>query len=608
MVVRLLLFFSILLISSTIHAQDEAKVRSVRFIGNNSFTRNELIDLVTLKPSGFLNRLIFDRKTVYFDQYHFDDDCQNISFFYMNEGFPDVIVKPGQLKLSKNGKRVKIVFNIEEGQYFSFNEVIFATHSDSAIFKGMSKKRILMTGDRFMSLPGSRFREESIRNDKLLITNIVSEQGYPYAKVWAEAIPDTVTYDATLKWHIDKGNSAFFGSTTISGDTSVSRHHITRQLRYKAGNRWTQHRIDLSQRSIYSLGVFRVVTVKGRAENDQPDTIPVSVYVKDAPRISSRFGIGYGKEERLRLFTELQLLRFPGGVSRMAASVRHSYIEPINVSVKFYQPAFPLRSTHLLVNPYFVMEREPVYELNRFGGEIGLMGQTGRHLSGNITFYSENIHITDMNKDAVYNKIISSKGYSKTGLSGGLVYSTLMPATDPESGISISGGAKWNGTLFDSRYPFLRLIAKSVYYHRISKTLLLATRAEAGTIKPTAGGSFIPVEERFFGGGIESLRGWARHRLGPVNDEGQQVGGLSSITITAEPRIRLTNSFALAIFADAGNVWRSSYSFPINDFRYSAGAGIRIKTPIGPVGIDAARPIFDQETKWRIHFNIGNPF
>jgi outer membrane protein insertion porin family len=118
----------------------------------------------------------------------------------------------------------------------------------------------------------------------------------------------------------------------------------------------------------------------------------------------------------------------------------------------------------------------------------------------------------------------------------------------------------------------------------------------------------VPVEERFFAGGSRSVRGWARQQLGPKDDENRPTGGFSTIEASLEPRISLFGPLSMVVFMDVGNVWQQTEDFSLNEIRLSAGGGLRYSTPIGPVGIDAARPVWDNNNQWQIHFNIGHAF
>jgi outer membrane protein insertion porin family len=96
--------------------------------------------------------------------------------------------------------------------------------------------------------------------------------------------------------------------------------------------------------------------------------------------------------------------------------------------------------------------------------------------------------------------------------------------------------------------------------------------------------------------------------LGPKNEYGDPGGGRSLLEGSAEFRISISKIVVFSLFADAGNVWAGSFNYHLNDLHYAAGTGIKVKTPIGPVGLDFARPIFDSETQWQIHLNIGHSF
>ncbi|NOR76608.1 MAG: BamA/TamA family outer membrane protein, partial [Draconibacterium sp.] len=109
-------------------------------------------------------------------------------------------------------------------------------------------------------------------------------------------------------------------------------------------------------------------------------------------------------------------------------------------------------------------------------------------------------------------------------------------------------------------------------------------------------------------GGSNSVRGWSRSNLGPKDESGRPIGGKSLLEGSAELRFSAGKKIILATFCDMGNVWEEAFSYKLNELRYSVGTGIRIKTPIGPVGFDFARPVFDRDTKWQFHFNIGHSF
>jgi outer membrane protein insertion porin family len=75
-----------------------------------------------------------------------------------------------------------------------------------------------------------------------------------------------------------------------------------------------------------------------------------------------------------------------------------------------------------------------------------------------------------------------------------------------------------------------------------------------------------------------------------------------------ELRFTIYGPLGGVVFTDWGNVWRETYTYRLDDLRYSAGAGVRFKTPVGKIRMDFARPIFDDSRTWQFHLSIGPAF
>jgi outer membrane protein insertion porin family len=138
--------------------------------------------------------------------------------------------------------------------------------------------------------------------------------------------------------------------------------------------------------------------------------------------------------------------------------------------------------------------------------------------------------------------------------------------------------------------------------------MVLATRLRLGGINSYDDNEFVPIEDRFFAGGSSSVRGWARAMLGPKDDEGTPIGGNSLIELSVELRYPIFGILSGVVFTDAGNVQLDKFSYDLGDLHYAAGLGIRIATPIGPVRVDVARPIFDDDHDTQLHINVGQAF
>jgi outer membrane protein assembly factor BamA len=170
-------------------------------------------------------------------------------------------------------------------------------------------------------------------------------------------------------------------------------------------------------------------------------------------------------------------------------------------------------------------------------------------------------------------------------------------------------------------FNYLETTAEGRHYLNLADRAIIATRVRAaalgGTDEPDA---TIPFFKRYFLGGAQSLRGWGRFEVSPLTSDGLPIGGYTSLEATIEARVPVTTNIGGVLFVDGGNVWTGTYDFDFGDMRYAAGAGLRYRTPVGPIRVDFGyqltpnrqlvidgRP-FSEQRRWRIHFSVGQAF
>src|SRR5581483_9623793 len=115
--------------------------------------------------------------------------------------------------------------------------------------------------------------------------------------------------------------------------------------------------------------------------------------------------------------------------------------------------------------------------------------------------------------------------------------------------------------------------------------------------------------ERFYAGGINSVRGYERWRVGPLVDD-DPIGGRSVVEWSLELRHPITEQLGGALFLDAGQVSRSSFDIPFGSLRYGTGFGVRYKSPVGPLRVDLGFPVQppDDDPRWQVHVSVGAAF
>jgi outer membrane protein insertion porin family len=159
----------------------------------------------------------------------------------------------------------------------------------------------------------------------------------------------------------------------------------------------------------------------------------------------------------------------------------------------------------------------------------------------------------------------------------------------------------------DSR--FVKTTGITTYFHPIWFNHIISGRAQGGYGFGWSDDP-LPLFERFYLGGPNSLRGVKFRRISPVDDSGTRIGGTSEVLGTAEYIVPLPFNLRVAAFFDIGNVYGFKTKFDITETREAAGAGVRWLSPFGPIRVDYGINL-DRKTGedfGALHFSVGSPF
>ncbi|MGH8100360.1 MAG: BamA/OMP85 family outer membrane protein, partial [Chthoniobacterales bacterium] len=120
----------------------------------------------------------------------------------------------------------------------------------------------------------------------------------------------------------------------------------------------------------------------------------------------------------------------------------------------------------------------------------------------------------------------------------------------------------------------------------------------------------IPIDERFFNGGNNTVRSFGERDLGPLDPKGNPIGGEFFTVFNIEYTFPIVGELQGALFTDAGNLLPSSEHPSLDDMRYGVGMGLRYKLPIGPIRLDYGfnPDPHEHEDSGAFHFSFGFAF
>jgi outer membrane protein insertion porin family len=603
--IHFLILSIILCLPHLLRGQTEPRVRKIKIQGNETFSDKKIKDQFSTKASTWIGRKFLGQEASYYTQDVDQLFQKELKHYYYSEGFVHLQILPTITTLNKRNTKIRITLRMQEGAPVIINKLKF--ESRDTLWRQQLLQYSRQPKTEITALPGIRFRDDLIWNDRNVVNQQMVDHGYAYAVVEPQINADSTNNTASLTWQLNPGPLNHFGAITISGAEYTPERLIYKQLTIKKGDPYSRQALNTSQQQIYQLGTFRIASLQAQLNDAQTDTIPIHIAITEAPRHSVKFGLGYGREDYVRAFVDYQVLNFTGGARRLNLYAKHSHIEPYRFEATVTQPAAFSPNSTLALKTAIQKTDEPGYELFSSSADLSILQKINKSLSATFDLFYETINL-DTTSLALIEDLDILDNYSKNGFSATLLFNNTHPRFDPSSGWMVTILPKYNTTLLNSEYPFLKLQSEVKHYQQIFDPVILAMRLKAGTIKPIGDNSTIPVEERFFAGGSRSVRGWARQELGPVDDSDTPTGGNSTVEFSIEPRIKIYGPLSMVIFWDGGNVWSETNAINLSDLRYAMGSGIRFSTPIGPVGIDLARPVWDETKTWQLHFNIGHAF
>lgn len=600
---RIILITSILLLPFETFAQKKPVVKKIVFEGNTTLSDGALVGQMNTEGPTFLDRLQFWKRNPTFSRYTLDDDIERLKSYYQRNGFlrPQINYL---LDSSRNGRRVSIHIRITEGQPIITHQIGIQAGSlpaDSGFVEQARKDFPLKTG--------KRFTDQDVFQTEDQLTAAFNNRGYPLANIDRTIRVDTTSNSVDLDFSVNPGPKAYFGRVTVKGDSLVPLRFIQNRFKFSPGDRFSRKQLQLTQQRLYDSELFSYVVVRAQPDSIRGDSIPVTIYLREKPRWSLQAGVGYGTEDRVRLSAELTRLHFLGGARRFIFHGKHSYFLPFSLDAKFIQPDVFRDNLDFILNPFYMRENERGFDVDRLGSGVTFQQTFSSGTSAYVMYTLEKDWVTDKTLAAIDSTVSPQDSiHNKSGITFGINRNTTKNFFDPKKGWVLDAYVTYMGVGFQSEYHYVKVETDVRHYIPFNGNWVFAGRLRGGVIKPVKGDANSPLEDRFLLGGANSLRGWSRNAISPVNAEGAPIGGNSVFEGSAEVRFPVYDIFSGAAFVDFGNVWPDAFQYRFNGMNYDAGLGLRIKTPVGPIRLDVATPAFGPKFRTQFFLTIGQAF
>ena len=397
---------------------------------------------------------------------------------------------------------------------------------------------------------------------------------------------------AEIDLHFLTGAQYRFGTTHYVDRGGYPERFLKRFVSYKQGDVFSYSQLGRTQVNLIDADLFRSVSVRAMPQFEENYQVPVEVELQPLPRHRLRPGIGYGTDTGGRISLDYRHLNLWGAAHELVGKALLAQWRQQLEATYIIPDRRRLDSLTLLT---VGTEREDVdtYYRREVFGEAEYRRSFGRGYSGSlfIRTTSERSRIADDNKRTQ----LLLQGIR-------LGWQRMDHPLTPERGSKIQLELQGADENWFSDTSLLQLSIDGATLVPLPQRFSVFIRLRGGTTWHRHQFNTLPVSLRYFAGGDRSVRGYKYHSLGPVNDEGDVVGGKHLLVGSVELERRFLQRWGVATFYDAGNAFDS-----FSDYRLKQGAGVGLRyfTQIGAIRLDLARQLGGKDNRYRLHFSLG---
>jgi outer membrane protein insertion porin family len=457
---------------------------------------------------------------------------------------------------------------------------------------------------------GDVFSRTKLRDSVKGISDLYSAIGRASADVTPNTTQDTPGRVINITFEIAEGPETYVERINIAGNTRSEEKILRREIPMAEGDLFTSQKLARAKQRLTNLNYFDKVEAK-TAPGSSKDKIIVNIDVTEKPTGLFSIGGGYSSQDGVLGTLDLSQRNFLGKGWEVFLRIRGG--ENLQTgTIGFTEPWLfdrPLAAGFDLFNVRRIL---PDYTVNSTGGDIRLGHPIGEYSRWNATYRVSEDRVSDVNPLGSP-ELLSQEGTHLTSLIGvNFTRDTRDNVFDPTRGGLQVFGFDFGGVGFGEQ--FIRTVVTSTYFQPLPWMNHVLSFRVMGGYSLGWSNDPVPLFERFYLGGSNSLRQFKALQVSPKDSTGTRIGGNSELLFSAEYHIPLVFGLKAAVFTDIGQVWgpdiAAGTKVDLSDLRYGVGAGLRWNSPFGPIRIDYGIKLDQKkgESFGEFNFSAGSSF
>ncbi|HSG65068.1 MAG TPA: autotransporter assembly complex family protein [Gammaproteobacteria bacterium] len=438
--------------------------------------------------------------------------------------------------------------------------------------------------------PGAPLQHAAYEQLKRRLVERAFQRGYVEAGFSSnrlDVFPQEHAADVELKF--DSGPRYTFGEISVSQEV-LDESLIEGYYEFRRGDPYDRARLTELYSTLTNSGYFNVIDVRPMPANRETREIPISVSATGLPRRAISYGLGFSTDTGPRF----RFGRIDRRVSsRGTQSGVNGQLSPV-ISELSYNRRLPYGDPRSEWVSFDVgIKHEDTETAVSDTLELGARRVQSRRFG-----WQETQSINLIIEDFIVGEIESRSRLVMPGISWQKITadSAFRPSRGYRLVLELSGANDDLG----SDTTFAQVQAGAKWITSLGESTRLLLRTQLG-FTWEENFDVLPPTVRFFAGGDNSIRGFEFDSLGPVDQNGDVIGGDRLLVASAEYEVSFSPRWSGAMFIDSGNAFTGSDFEP----RTGAGFGVRWQSPLGPIRFDVAWPINDVEDSPRLHVTLG---
>lgn len=589
-----------------IHEGDETTISTIRFVGNERFSDDELRSELSSQEHRWYNFLSSNDR---YDPDRLEFDMEQLRQFYLKEGYADFRVLSSTSELSKDKKDFFITVTVDEGERYKVADVTINSRIRNLDPTSLTDKVTFKIQDWYNA--------ESVKSTVDAMTKALGDMQYAFVTVVPDVQRNRDAKTVTIAFNINESPRVFVEKINVDGNVRTLDKVIRREMELVEGDPFNRSKLAKSEQNIRNLDYFDKVNVK-TLPGSAPDKTVIDVGVEEKSTGEISVGAGFSTSDGPLADFRLRERNFLGKGQdvTLAATIAGERTE---FDLGFTEPYFLDRDLSAGVDLFHItrdQQDESSFDQRRTGGGLRLGYPLSEKWRQTLRYRVEQNEITNVDSDA--SRIIQDQEGERitSALSQRLTYEDLDSRVFPTDGLTAWLDAEVAGLGGDAEYISGKLGGS--YYYPVAKQWVFNLMGEVGSIAGWGDGD-VKINERYFLGG-NTLRGFSKSGVGPRDLLTEDsLGGNTFYRGTAELSFPIGFPEEMGVsghaFSDIGSLWGIDENDMTNiadesSVRASAGLGLSWRSPMGPVRVDLAAPLLKEEydEKEIFRFSFGTRF